>query len=119
MNKKNNREIGGQNELIAADKLRESGYEIIEMNYRNKTGEIDIIAKDGKYLVFVEVKYRKSHISGYPEEAVDVRKQKRILKTAQYYLLEHNISYETPCRFDVIALDDEGIRIIENGFGGI
>ena len=67
----NNRETGSRFENEAASFFIEKGYEILERNYRRKTGEIDLIVTDHKYLVFVEVKYRKSTQKGFPEEAVD------------------------------------------------
>ncbi len=74
-NKKNNREIGSRHELQAAAFLTDRGYVILEKNYRCRTGEIDLIAKDGGYLVFVEVKFRSSKGSGDPAEASTQRKK--------------------------------------------
>ena len=86
-NKKNNRETGSRHELQAAAFLTDRGYVILEKNYRCRTGEIDLIAKDGGYLVFVEVKFRSSKGSGDPAEAVDAKKKSRIAGAARYYLL--------------------------------
>ncbi len=110
--KENNREIGGRCEHMAAVYLQEKGYRILEKNYRRKTGEIDLIAEDGAYLVFVEVKYRRDDRKGEPQEAVTPLKQQRIMRTAQYYMVEQNRPEDTPCRFDVIAVfgeEDSGI----------
>ena len=74
----NRRKIGQEQEELAAKYLEEKGYEILERNYRIRTGEIDLIARDARYLVFIEVKYRKNLQMGDPLEAVDVRKQQRI-----------------------------------------
>ena len=86
--------------------------------YRIRTGEIDLIARDGRYLVFAEVKYRKNLQMGDPLEAVDLRKQQQIYRTAIYYL--HQKKWENvPCRFDVIGITGTQICHIRNAFGSI
>ena len=112
----NKRRKGGSYEGRAAKYLMGQGYEVLEMNYRCKLGEIDIIARDGEYLVFIEVKYRYSQAAGLPEEAVDWRKQKRISRVALYYCMEHGISEAMPCRFDVAAFLRDEIHLIRNAF---
>lgn len=112
----NKRSLGGEYEKAAADWLVKKGYTILERNYRSKTGEIDIIAAQGRTLVFVEVKYRSLEGSGFPEEAVDRRKQRRISLTADYYCMMHAVPDNTDCRFDVIAFDGGQIRHYENAF---
>ncbi len=112
----NKRETGSYYEEKAAAFLQKKGYEILEKNYRNRSGEIDLIARDGGYLVFVEVKYRSDLRNGWPEEAVDARKQMKIRQTARYYLYSHGYTEETPCRFDVAAILGEEIRLIKNAF---
>lgn len=86
--------------------LSQKGYKVIERNYRNKTGEIDLIAlsPQGDELVFIEVKTRKSASFGRPEEAVDSRKLKKIEKTALFWLQE-NPSYHHLWRIDILALE--------------
>ena len=79
----NKREKGTEYEAVAAKYLEGCGYEIISLNYRCRVGEIDIIAKDEEYLVFVEVKYRKNERMGSPFDAVDFRKQQKIIKVSQ------------------------------------
>ena len=74
----NKRAVGSRYEEETAAFLQKNGYRILEKNFRDRRGEIDLIAKDGRTLVFVEVKYRKNVRNGYPEEAVDTRKQKKI-----------------------------------------
>ena len=83
-----------------------------------RQGEIDIIARDGRYLVFVEVKYRRDGQTGDPLEAVDRAKQRRISRTAQYYCLTHGYGETTPCRFDVAAVlgTDGEVRLVRNAF---
>ena len=74
----NKRKTGQEQEVKAACFLKTQGSQILERNYRCKKGEIDLIAREGQYLVFVEVKYRSTNESGLPEEAVDLRKQRQI-----------------------------------------
>lgn len=112
---KNSRKTGSRYEQVAAAFLTQQGYEILEMNYRDRYGEIDLIARREGVLVFVEVKYRKTTRQGYPEEAVTPQKQKRIRHTARYYLYTHHLE-DLPCRFDVVSILGEEIRLIENAF---
>ena len=83
--------------------LTKRGYEIIETNFYAGSGEIDIIARESGYLVFIEVKYRRNRRLGGPEGAVGWQKQRRIIKAAKYYLYRHNYPEDTPCRFDVVT----------------
>lgn len=112
----NKRAIGNCHEDKAVSFLTDSGYEILERNFRCKMGEIDIIAKEGEYLVFVEVKYRKSSCMGLPQEAVDWRKQQKICRVSDYYRMLHKIGDNMPIRFDVVwELKDE-MQVIRNAF---
>ena len=113
----NKRQVGTQYESMAVQYLTEAGYHILERNFRCRTGEIDIIAKDGAYLVFVEVKYRASATCGSALEAVDYRKQQSILRVAQYYMVSHGYGTQTNCRFDVVAIQGTEITLIQNAFG--
>ncbi len=79
-------------------------------------GEIDLIAKEGEYLCFVEVKYRSERETGTPEEAVNAKKQKRISRAALYYLMKQGLGDTTPCRFDVVGIRPDGIRVTKNAF---
>lgn len=112
----NKRAIGTAYEKAAGAWLEAQGYEILQYNFRCRSGEIDIVAKDGGYLVFVEVKYRRSEAAGNPLEAVDFKKQRTISRTAFYYLLTHGYGELTPCRFDVVSVLGEEIRVIKNAF---
>ena len=112
----NKRKIGTAYERLAGDYLVKQGYKIIEYNFRCCMGEVDLIAKDGSYLVFVEVKYRSNQRNGNPFEAVDRRKQQRISKAAAYYCAKHKYSEITPCRFDVIGICGEEYTLIKNAF---
>lgn len=114
--RRNKRRIGADYEKKAADYLRTVGYQIIEKNYRCPQGEIDLIARDGEYLAFVEVKCRMNLSAGYGEEAVGYRKQLRIRKTAIWYLKAQHISVEQPCRFDVVAFMAEKLTLLKDAF---
>ncbi len=116
MQERNRRKVGKCYEDLAALYLKEQGYEILERNYRDRLGEIDLIAKDGQYLVFVEVKYRRDPKSGYPEEAVGGRKQKKIRHTASYYLYRRGYGEDMPCRFDVVSIAGQEISLIKDAF---
>ena len=112
----NKRQTGSQYEEKAAEYMKQHGHQILERNYRCRQGEIDIIAQDGSYLVFVEVKYRGSTENGYPSEAVTERKKRNIRQVAAYYLYSRRLSEQTPVRFDVVAILGEEIQYIKNAF---
>lgn len=118
MESENRRTTGARYEQEAAGYLEQQGLKILERNYRCREGELDLIARDGSYLVFVEVKYRKNTAMGDPAEAVHYHKQQHIQKTARYYLYSHQYAEDTPCRFDVVCiLGSSGeIRWIQNAF---
>ena len=78
--------------------------------------EIDLVAQDGRYLVFIEVKYRKNGKSGSPFSAVGREKQRIISKVAMFYLIAHGYRELPPCRFDVVGIDGENIHWIKNAF---
>ena len=112
----NKRAVGSRYEAEAAAFLKSQGYTVLEQNYRDRLGEIDIVAREGRYLVFVEVKYRKDNRCGHPEEAVAGKKQQRIRHTAEYYLYSHGFGEETACRFDVVSIDGGRIRLVRDAF---
>lgn len=112
----NRRLKGTEWEEKAADYLADMGYRILQMNYKCRIGEIDIIARDGGYYVFAEVKYRNSDEYGSPFEAVTPAKQRRIRRVAQMYLLEHGISMYVNCRFDVIGILNGEITLLKDAF---
>ncbi len=103
----NKRLVGSFYESLACKYILESGGRIIEKNYRACRGDIDIIAYDGRYLCFVEVKYRKDGIHGSPESAVNHQKKKQICKISMFYLYSKVKSFDIPIRFDVIAISGE------------
>ncbi|HYB41530.1 MAG TPA: YraN family protein [Candidatus Methylomirabilis sp.] len=116
------RTTGIKGEEEAARFLARSGYAIVDRNVRTRAGEIDLVAREGKTLVFVEVKTRRELVEGDPPQAaVHTRKQNRLAKLAHGYLKQKRIR-QTPCRFDVVSviINDEGgvkaIRHIPNAF---
>lgn len=97
------RELGIFGEEYTTSYLTDMGYRIIERNYRTRYGEIDIIAEQAETIVFVEVKSRRSRIYGEPREAVSLRKQQKLLRTAMIFLQEKHWE-ERACRFDVVEV---------------
>ena len=95
--------IGRQGEEIAADWLASHGYTIVEKNYRQRFGEVDIIARHGDYLVFIEVKTRSSNRYGSPLDAVTTKKQQQLSRIAKDYLARHK-AMDSLCRFDVLSV---------------
>ena len=89
---------------MARDFLREKGYQVIESNYRCPYGEIDIIARDRDYLVFVEVRTRTSLDFGYPEESITRTKKERLRQVALHYLQAHDDS-PSSWRIDVVCIE--------------
>jgi len=113
--KRLNKVKGCKGELLAEQYLKKQKYKILEKNYRNKIGEIDIIAKEKETLVFVEVKARETVIFGRPCEAVTPYKQNKIRGVANYYLMLNGWS-ERDVRFDVVEVLDGEINHIQNAF---
>lgn len=96
------RTLGRWGEALAAQWLERRGCVLLAANWRCRFGEIDLIAEDGEFLCFVEVKLRKSDSYGRGAEAVDRRKQERLRTTAQLYLMEHPTDLQP--RFDVVEV---------------
>jgi putative endonuclease len=115
MVKANKREIGFEKEKTAADFLKKRGYKIVELNFKAKCGEIDIIAKDKKILVFIEVKYRSCADFVSPVEAVNLKKQRKIIKTSLFYLRKNKI-FNADFRFDIVSILGDKIDLIEGAF---
>ena len=97
------RSLGDRGEEVAARHLTAKGLQILERGFRARCGEIDIIAREGEELVFVEVKTRSSTGCGDPLEAVTEAKRRRILRAASLYL-QSTGSWDHPCRFDLVAV---------------
>ena len=96
------KDVGNHGEQIACKYLEDNGYVIVQKNYYESCGEIDIIAENADFVVFAEVKTRDRNYIFRPSEAVTVSKQRKIIKTAQYYLLENEKGLQP--RFDVIEI---------------
>ncbi len=104
--KSNFKSFGRKGEEIAENYLKEKGYSIIKRNFRFGKGEIDIVAKDGDCLVFVEVKSRKNYDFGEPELAITKSKIRQLKKIAEAYFYVNKIEQQQ-CRFDVITIVGE------------
>ncbi|MBI3947971.1 MAG: YraN family protein [Armatimonadetes bacterium] len=114
------RDIGARGEDRALALLQKEGYRLRERNYRTRLGEIDLVAEEGEYLVFVEVKTRTGLDRGLPREAVDTRKQRRLVRAAYHYLNAHP-EEARPCRFDVVEVTFIGsgapeVHVIRDAF---
>jgi putative endonuclease len=111
--------LGNTGEDLAAAALRKQGYKILERNYVTPLGEIDLIARQGKTLVIIEVKTRKSSRFGSPQEAVSPTKQAKLRRLTDYYLKEKRLA-GAAVRFDVVAITlidaSPQIEIISNAF---
>ena len=112
----NKRTVGSKKEDEAARFLAQCGLKVIEQNYRSRFGEIDLIAIDGPYTVFVEVKYRKTASSGHPEEAVSISKARTISKVADYYRVIRKLPSDAKIRIDVVAIEGDQVRWYQNAF---
>jgi putative endonuclease len=111
--------FGKTGEDLACRELERRGYAIVARRYRRRGGELDIIAKDGPTLVFVEVKAREGSACGAPAEAVTPPKQRRIARLALDYLARHRL-LDAPCRFDVVSIHvvqgHATIEVFQNAF---
>jgi putative endonuclease len=119
-----NKTLGSYGEFLARQYLQSLGYRILEENFRNKLGEIDLIAQDGKTICFVEVKTRQSLDQGQPYEAVNSWKIRKLSQMAASYLKYKYHSLEIPSRFDVISIVQDkvsapSIRHIKNAFDSV
>lgn len=112
----NTRRVGSEKEEEACRYLEEKGYEIVTTNYRCRDAEIDIVAGDGRTLVFVEVKYRKNTEYGSGAHAVSVKKIRNISRCARYYIYKEHVPADVPMRFDVIAIDGDTVTHLINAF---
>jgi len=112
-------ELGERGEELAFKKIKSLGYKKIVRNYRCSLGEVDLVAKDGDTLVFIEIKTRKGRSTGFAKEAVNARKQKQLSKVALAYMKANNCC-DVSARFDVVAISMGGgppqIEVIRNAF---
>jgi len=108
---------GAEAEQFAAQYLQQQGLKLVVQNYRCRFGEIDLIMQDGTSLVFIEVRLRRNADFGGPSESIDIRKQQRLIRTAQQYLA--GLAHTPPCRFDAVLLNDvnsQNIQWVKNAF---
>jgi putative endonuclease len=106
-------ELGRRSEDLACRELERRGYTIVERRFRTRCGELDIIARDGQVLVFVEVRARSSGSFGTPFESVTWQKRQRVSRMAASYLCAKRLAM-VPCRFDVVAVvERQGRHTIE------
>ena len=112
-------EYGRYGQEAAMKFLQAKGMVLLEANFSIPSGEIDLIMRDGEYIVFIEVKYRRNLQYGLPREAIGYRKQQKIKKIALYYIVRHNLQNQD-FRFDAMELleTSNGLDInhIENAF---
>ncbi|HNE49943.1 MAG: YraN family protein [Chitinophagales bacterium] len=111
---KNPTQIGKKGEVLAQNYLTQKGYNILLTNWRHRRSEIDIIAQDGKVVVFVEVKTRNNLAFGTPENFVDKNKIKKMQEAADAYIEQYD--WQGELRFDIIAIDNEQITHFEDAF---
>lgn len=107
--------VGQRGEDAAIEHLKQHGYTILDRNFRSRFGEIDVIAWDGEYVAFIEVKARKDYAFGTPREAVNWHKQQTIIKCAEYWLFK-NKRVGVPVRFDVVEVLPDKINHIVDAF---
>ena len=98
--------FGNRAEQQAAEYLKQKGFRILEWQYKLKIGEIDLVARDGDEIVFVEVKARRSSDFGYPEESVTASKLEKIARVGEEYLRDHKL-LNSAFRIDVIAIEQD------------
>ena len=108
--------MGRSGEKRAEKYLKKLGYKILARNFKTVVGEIDIIAKDGDTVVFVEVKTRTGDAFGRPSEAVDAKKRAKYVKVAQAFLVKNYKTTDVLCRFDVVETEEGQINHIINAF---
>ena len=111
--------LGKEGERIAEQYLKRKGYKVVERNYRCAAGEVDLIVLDSRVIVFVEVKTRTGHGFGTPLEAVQPRKQRKMMQAAQFFLSQKKL-HQRDARFDVVGISWPGrepvIEHVENAF---
>lgn len=114
----NKRKLGTAYEELAIQFMKNQGYELLDRNFYCSFGELDAIFLDPENtVVFSEIKYRSNDSNGDPAEAVDVRKQKRICKSALYYIQKNHLDMDAAYRFDVLAIQkNQSVRQIQNAF---
>lgn len=113
------KELGNLSESLAAEHLTNAGLKLVMRNYRCPKGEIDIIARDGDQLVFVEVRSKTSQVMGWAEESIDSRKRQKLRNCATYYVMEQGCQQWPSLRIDLLAVNWTGAGCIINWLKGI
>ena len=112
-------ELGRLGEDLALKKIKKMGYRCLVRNYRCTLGEVDLVAKDGDTLVFIEIKTRRGKSLEYAKEAVSMKKRRQLSKVALSYMRDHDCA-DVKSRFDVVAISLEGnrreIEVVKNAF---
>ena len=112
-------DLGRLGEDLALKKIKKMGYRCLVRNYRCPLGEVDLVARDGDTLVFIEIKTRRGKSLGYAKEAVGEKKMRQLSKVALFYMKDHGCA-EVRSRFDVVAITVEGkrkeIEVVRNAF---
>lgn len=107
--------VGNDKETLACEHLQANGLRLLTRNYRLRSGEIDLIFQESDTIIFVEVRYRKNNYYGGALQSIDHKKQQRIIRTAQHYLMKH--APYAQARFDVVAIEGrDHIQWIQNAF---
>lgn len=112
----NNRQLGSSNEEVAKVFLEAMNMSLVEKNYRTQHGEIDLIMKDKRTLVFVEVKSRRTSRAGSSLDAIDYHKRKQIIRISHHYLIYKGYNQNTNVRYDCVGIDGTDIHYIRNAF---
>lgn len=121
--KTSNKHAGREAEAFALQYLQQQGLQPITQNWSCRRGELDLVMLDGDTVVFVEVRYRRHSGWGGAMESVDWRKQEKLVLAAQYFLQKEPRWNQSPCRFDVVAIEgdpgpDAPLRWLKNAFDG-
>lgn len=112
----NKRALGADKESLVTEFLKKNNIEILDRNFYTSQGEIDIVGRDGEYLVFFEVKYRVSGKYGNPLEAITPKKRGRIVRAARVYLYSRHYPENTFIRFDCVGVLDGKVEWVKNAF---
>jgi putative endonuclease len=114
--------LGSKGEDLAVQYLKKKGFKVIERNYHCSAGEIDLIAREGNTLVFVEIKARSSSDYGLPQDAVDRFKQQKLIEAARTFMAQRRVTEDIAARFDVVAIHltpgGPHIELIRDAFQG-
>ncbi len=108
-------EVGASAEHLAAELLVQRGYRIVERNFRCGSGELDIVARDGEVLCFIEVRSRSNADHGHAVEAVDRKKQRQVARVAMHYIGLRNPQFDRS-RFDVVAVTGDDVLLIQDAW---